>query len=279
MYHYLAEHPAVFMADRKEIHFFGKDLTLSHRRPTPDEYLALFKNATGFTRIGEASVWYLMSKSAPLEIAEFQPDARILIMLRNPFEALYSLHSEMLCNGNENIEDFQQALLAEPDRRANVRIPETFLCREGLFYREIGRFADQVERYFATFGRERVQIILFDDFRRDTPEAYRRVLRFLGVSPDFAPEFKVYNASKRAKNPWLQRYVFQTRWARSFRIRKWIPRAIRDASWKLRVDYQPRPPMSRESFDLLAPDLIPQIDKLEQMLDRDLAAWRRPPSE
>lgn len=274
MYHYLKAHPDIFMPDRKEIHFFGQDLTLSHRRPTENEYLALFQKAQAHQKIGEASVWYLMSKSAPTEIARQRPDTRVIIMLRNPFEALYSLHQEMLCNGNEELQDFVAALQAEPARRAGSRIPSTFLCREGLYYSEIGRFADQLQRYRDALGDHQVHVTLYDDFRSQTAEAYLKILQFLEVATNFTPEFKPYNQSKRAKNPWLQKWVFQTPWARSFRIRQWIPKSLRDASWKLRVEYQPRPPLPAEAFTLLEPTLIPQIDRLEDMLQRDLTAWK-----
>ena len=70
----------------------------------------------GEKRLGEASVWYLYSKTAAQEIYSFNPDAQIVVMLRNPADMLYSQHSQFLYNGNEDIEDFSEALAAEPER-------------------------------------------------------------------------------------------------------------------------------------------------------------------
>jgi hypothetical protein len=84
----LRHHPDVFMSERKEPHFFGSDLEdiRVKNRISPETYVALFKGADGQRRVGEASVWYLRSATAAAEIHSFDRDARILVMLRNPFD-------------------------------------------------------------------------------------------------------------------------------------------------------------------------------------------------
>ena len=116
MIDYLKQHPEVFVPDRKELDFFGRDLVFKGHRLTEEEYLGFFSRATAEKRAGEGSVWYLHSKTAALEIKDFSPNARIIIMLRNPLDMMYSFHSQRLYNGNEDIENFSAALDAEAER-------------------------------------------------------------------------------------------------------------------------------------------------------------------
>lgn len=204
---FLAQHPDIFIPETKEVHFFGRDLHFSKGAlRDPEAYAALFEGATQPLR-GEASVWYLFSKTAAEEIHTYNPDAKIIIMLRHPADMLYSQHSQFLFNGNEDIEDFAAALAAESDRKAGRRVPKSAHLPEGLLYSETVRYAEQVARYFARFGRERVHVILYDDFRTDLPGTYRQTLQFLGVRDDFTPAFGVVNPNKRARSKLLREFV------------------------------------------------------------------------
>src|SRR4051812_43170535 len=105
---YLDQHPDIFMGE-KELHFFGNDLKIKSRI-TEEEYLSKFINAGNAKIIGEASVWYLYSASAAAEIKAYSPDAKIIIMLREPVELMYSMHSQHLYDGNEDVADFSGAI-------------------------------------------------------------------------------------------------------------------------------------------------------------------------
>src|SRR5882672_1680365 len=96
MYTYLGQHPEIFMSARKEPHFFGTDLSSPALVRDEQQYLSLFAKAQNEKRAGEASVFYLYSQRAAREIHAFCPSARIIIMLRNPVEMMYSLHSRHL---------------------------------------------------------------------------------------------------------------------------------------------------------------------------------------
>src|ERR1043166_4244119 len=112
MHTYLAQHPEVFLA-RKEVHFFGSDLDLQNDIRDLSTYLELFAAATNELRVGESSVWYLYSRDAAKEIKQFSAASRIIIQLRNPVDMIYSLHSQLLYSGAEDIADFESALRAE----------------------------------------------------------------------------------------------------------------------------------------------------------------------
>ena len=92
MAEYLESHPEIYMA-KKEMNVFGADLRFGAQfyRRDLQAYLEEFDTRNGEERAGEASVWYLFSRHAAAEIKAFNPDARIIIMLREPAEMLYSL--------------------------------------------------------------------------------------------------------------------------------------------------------------------------------------------
>ncbi len=196
---YLRAYPEIFIPYIKEAHFFGADLT---KRPHPffvldkTRYLELFAKAGGYRAVGETSVMYLYSRSAPQEIKDFSPLARIIIMLRHPVDMIYSHHAHLYWAGYEDLADFREALAAEPDRRKGRRIPKGANLREALFYRDTARYSQRIRRYLECFGEENVHVILYDDLRRDTAATFRQVLRFLNVTEGFTPKLSVSNAHK-----------------------------------------------------------------------------------
>lgn len=277
MYEYLKAHPEIFMC-RKEVHFFCSDLSSPWYVRDLNEYLRLFEGVRDEKRVGEASVWYLYSKKAAYEIKEFNPEASIIIMLRNPVDMMYSLHSQGLYNGNEDMEDFEEALNAEEDRKKSSRLPKHYHLREGLYYRDVVRYYEQVKRYIEVFGRERVHIIIFEEFKRDTPKFYRDTLRFLGVDEEFSPEFKIINPNKVVKNKFLRDLIRFPSDTEKKIIKLLIPnKKIRQyiKNWTSNkiIDFRPRPPMSPELRKKLLIEFESEIKKLSDLLGINLAHW------
>jgi hypothetical protein len=277
LYDYLRPHPQIFMPFHKEPLFFGDDLTRRYGRMMRQQYEALFADAQPGQRIGEASAWYLYSRSAAEEIKAAAPGARILAMLRTPVDVMYAHHSQLLFNVEEDIADFGAALAAEPERRAGRRIPAGPLRVENLYYRESVRFAEQLRRYLDAFGPERVHVIVFDDFVADTPGTYRSVLVFLGVDPTFAPGFAVSNPNKRVRFRALQRLVYQPPGPllRLVPVIRRFPlaHAVRERVLRLNSSAARRAPMDPELRQRLLDELAPQITELGQLIGRDLSGW------
>ena len=277
LYDYLRPHPQIFMPFHKEPLFFGDDLTRRYGRMTPEQYEALFADAKPGQRIGEASAWYLYSRSAAAEIKAAAPEAQIIVMLRNPVDVMYAQHSQLLFNMEEDIADFGEALAAERARHRGERMPPGPLRVEDLYYRQSVRFADQLQRYYAAFGRERVHHIVFDDFRADTPGVYRGVLEFLGVDPTFSPRFAVSNPNKRVRFPALQRLVYQPPGP----LLKLVPiirrfplaHTVRERVLRMNSAAQRRQPMDPLLRARLLAEFTPQIRELGELIGRDLSAW------
>jgi sulfotransferase family protein len=278
MYRYLSDHPNIFMSPVKEPHFFGSDLINRYGTQDPERYAKLFAGAGTATWVGEASVWYLVSARAAVEINEYSPSARIVIMLREPVEMLHSLHAQRVYSGNENITDFGAALEAEADRVQGDRIPRQCRVVQGLFYRQVADYAHQVRRFFDVFGREHVHVIIYDDFKTDPASVYRDVMTFLEVDGNGRSEFPVHNASKRPRSLIANRFIRKPSGA----VREIARRLLSDdqkrklGRWLIAhtVVREQRHPLDPRVCDKLRREFAPQVQKLEGLLNRDLSTWR-----
>jgi hypothetical protein len=182
-------HPQIFMPQNKEPWFLAAEIRASPApRPrgtgwtpaTLEEYLALFDDAAPGQRAGEASASYLWSRTAAGEIAELQPQAKIIAILREPASFLRSLHLQYVQVYLEPEKDFGKALALEPQRRASGETLATYKPGATL-YSDWIRYADQLRRYHERFPREQVLVLIYDDYRSDNEGTVRRVQRFLDV--------------------------------------------------------------------------------------------------
>ena len=292
LHEYLQHHPDVFMPYYKEPHFFGSDLDGSRFRQfrnKPEKYLKLFHDVRGEKRIGESSPWYLASERAAQEIHDYDPQAKIIIMLRNPVDMMYSMWSQFRYSGNEQIEDFEEALAAESDRRAGKRIRRAAHCITGLHYRRMTRFAEQVQRFYDVFGEDQVMVIIFDDFRADTPAVYQAVLEFLGLDICVNVDFGVRNPNKEVRLAWLQKLIISTGFSLMLlkdrltylaTTSRLMPYSYRTRAVEGVISaytrYERRSPLLPATRQRLASEAADDIDALGKLLDRDLSFWYRP---
>jgi hypothetical protein len=283
---YLAAHPEIFMLEKREPHFFGSDLADIWPQPSAAQYFELFAGSASAARRGEASGWYLRSRLAAEEIHAYSPRAQIIAILRNPVDMLPSYHSQCLWRRWETIEDFEQALAAESDRRKGRRIPRRNKGNPWrLLYRDVARFHEQLERYFSIFGRDQVCVLLFDDLVQRPEVTYRTVLNFLGVDSTFVPQFTVLNSNKSNRSRVVRRAVDAVREPSSAIHRigtRLLPmQAARSAILTrivlpvLRANTRvaPRPPMSPELRSRLTAEFAPDLRRLSALLGRDLGHW------
>ena len=199
LYQTLRSHPQIFMPKLKETRFFAPELHphmdahAAHPR-TLEQYLALFAPATAEQRAGEASPSYLRSHTAAARIAELQPDARIVAILREPASFLRSLHMELIRDHVETESDLRRALALEHERS---RERDT---RPGLVYADYVRYVEQLRRYHDVFPREQVLVLIYDDFRTDNEATVRRVLRFLDVDESLPIALTEANPTVRVRS-------------------------------------------------------------------------------
>ena len=277
IYYYLSQHPEVFLPEEKEAHYFATDLILPGTRRDEQEYLAHFAAARSEKRVGHSFNWYLFSSRAAAEIKEFNPAVNIIIMLRNPVDMIYSLHSQRLYSGTEDIEDFREAIEADEERRRGLRMPSYPWIKRGLFYLEVAKFAEQVKRYVDVFGWEKIQLTIFDDFISNTRGSYKEVCESLGVDTRFEPVMTILNPNKRARNRVAQGLLDRQPPTLVKSLGRLLPRRVRRGLYQtlknLNAVNEPRPPMDPELRHSLQARFLPDVERLSKLLDRDLTHW------
>ncbi len=287
LYLMLNEHPQVFMPEYKEPRYFAPELRppLEHESPdrpqTLERYLALFAGAAPGQLAGEASPQYIRSPTAAARIAELQPAARIIVILREPAAFLRSFHMQMVASHVEREKDFRKAIELEPSRRARA---EREFVPPPLFYSEHVHYVEQLRRFHDVFPREQVLVLLYDDFRADNVAVVRQVERFLGID-DSAPirtvETKPIDAVRSIRLHALGRAVRRAEadpdaaGLASRALATVMPRKVRRATVSKvlrRVAYtQQRPPEDAFMRELRV-RFSGEVQAIGEYLDRDLVA-------
>lgn len=214
---FLQEHPEIFMSSFKEPHFFCDDFHLEsdqhHKKQLffdfrqENSYLQLFAKVKAEKVVGEATANYLYSRVAAEKIHHFNPDAKIIILLREPAQYLYSLHSHYAKFTEENEPNFANALTLEAERKQGKHSSPRVMAPSFLFYSERVKYYEQVKRYYDCFATEQIKVIIYEEFRADNEGVYRDILEFLGVDSTFTPNFAAVNVNKEVKFRAINNFV------------------------------------------------------------------------
>ncbi len=286
LYHMLRLHPQIYMPDVKEPSFFLSELPArfrkrksAHRPDTLEEYLSLFAAAGAEQRVGEASASYLWSRTAAAAIAEVQPDARIIAILREPASFLRSLHLQFLRNHAETEKDLRKAIDLEELRHEGEALPRYSTRPQALLYSEQVRYVEQLRRYHAVFPAEQVLVLIYDDYRADNDGTVRRVLRFLDVDDTSPIEVVEANPAARVRSPRLHSFVRSLYLGQDpstkvlkTGIKALTPRRLRHDALAVQHRFQrgkPRPP-DEELMRELRTRYKGEVVALSEYLDRDL---------
>jgi hypothetical protein len=271
LHEFLQGHPAVFMPKWKEPHFFGRDMLPGAKpRIGLKLYLSIYAGSGGFRWRGDSSIFYLGSRSAAEEISRFTPDARVIIMLRDPLEMMHALHSQLVYAGYETIIDFERALDAEDDRRRGHRVPAGAWFRDMYFYRHIANYAEHLERYRGVF-RDRVHVIVYDDLKRDPMAVCRGVERFLGIE-EVGRVPGIVNANRRLVNKRFHVAVWQILHAARI-VPPSMRRRIVKVLDRVNAPTGPREAMLPATRERLSAELAPSLPRLSAAVGRDLSGW------
>jgi hypothetical protein len=266
----------------RSLFFFCSDLIeesdIFHKRKryfryrTEADYLKLFAESHNEKLAGESTTFYLYSKTAAQEIYTFNPDSKIIIMLRNPVGFVYSSHSHWLVETYEEVEDFRTALSLEEKRRHGRSIPERVYFPSLLYYSETIKYYDMVKRYYDVFDRANIKVVMFEDFKEDNLKVYRDILNFLEVDPGFIPDFKKVNVAKKPRNKYLN-YLMQSdfliktfRTILSPRLHSLIKQIGQKVLWKEGARPQLNPSLKGELVGKYRPEVL----KIGEFLNIDL---------
>jgi hypothetical protein len=287
LYAMLKRHPQIYMSDVKEPQFFASDLRnagadqRAHAGTrTLSEYMALFQVARPDQLVGDASTRHIWSPGAAARIAAAQPEARIIAVLREPASFVRSLHLQLLQNRAEDEPDLGRALELEPERRAGRALTALAVSQPKLLlYGERAGYLEQLRRYHAVFPRERVLVLIYEDFRADNVRTLRQVQRFLGVDDTVPVEVVEANPSVR-RRVGLDETVSAVTYGRNRGARmvkktlmRVTPRGLRHEAYRTLqrsvVFGSPRPADERLMLELRR-RFKPEVQALSEYLDRDL---------
>ncbi len=280
---YLAKHPEVFFCQPKEPFYWSFDYPEMKRNlnlETLNDYLNLFAEATDqHTVTGEGSTNYLRSNCAIENILEFNPQAKMIAMLRNPVEVVHAYHSENLFAHWEDEPDFETAWRLQDDRLQGRRIPRGCPAMQLLQYREIASYSEQIERLFKLVPAHQRKVIIFDDFKSDTRAVFNQTVEFLDLPPFEMETFERVNAAHGHKSKLLAKLVLDppaplkpvVESLRHF-LRKFQGGVIEKAKMAMRSKEQ-RKPMRPEFKSELETYFADDVEKLSSLLGRDLMHW------
>jgi len=247
LYHYLKQHPDIFMSPVKEPCHFAKELrpaNYSHETRANlqkamddlrsqlnsgadtsaeegivedrEDYLKLFRGVREERVIGEASVSYLWSVTASKEIASFNPAAKIVLILRHPAERAFSNYIYYLADGHIS-HSFRQHmdLCLKSDEVLGLYHP----------FLDVGLYGQQVERWLTHIPREQVGVWLYEETTADPDKFFNEVLTFLGVDAEFRPDRSRRHLKMQV--PRMTGAAPLVRWGSSWRA--YIPQGARPA--------------------------------------------------
>jgi hypothetical protein len=161
----LYEHPQIYMPGGKEIHFFSR-----HYAKGFQWYENHFRRCRPDQLAGEFSPTYLYDPKTPQRLAEWNPEVKLIICLRNPVERTISAYRYAVKMGEIPPErDFAEVIRRKPA------------------YLHHSRYKEQLDRYLQYFPREQLLILLYEDIAKDPYEFIQNIYRFLRIDWQFRP--------------------------------------------------------------------------------------------
>lgn len=274
---YLKKHPQVCITPYRATRFFTQDLgyfdggdesgpLLSGRYSKGVKwYESLFRDCIGADAIGEITLSYMSTSDSPGLIHQTIPDVRLLFILRNPVDRIYSHYWEER-KGGLNLPDFKTLVETEHPR-----------FRRYLY---VSSYHLHLALYNDIFPPEQIFVFLFDDLQEDTRNLVNRIYQAIGVDSNFVPP----NIDTRFNPAGLNRIDLIQRWMNSSIIQKlstemplWLYKflgSIRQRVINFNTVTTRYPPMEPEIREKLISELDSSITFVEQYLDRPIPSWR-----
>ena len=281
----LGRHSQVFVPQLKEACFTCPDIDPEQHRTATRffrdraEYLALFAAAADDQLIGEGCTYNVYSPAAPSLIRALNPNARLLIQLRDPVEQMYSNHGLKVIMGDLGA-DFERSLEVQAAARAG-RVTQPLNMRD-YDMRDKATISPGLARFIDAFGRDRVHITLYEEFAAEPEAVIGSIFRFLGVAEQPVAHVEVMVPHREARWGGLNRAMASQRVigaAKRLTPAALHPVARRLAAATFRTNRRraTRPPLSTALQDRLRDEFRHEVERLSEILGRDLVEfwWTR----
>ena len=267
LHYYLNEHPEILMSSVKEPDFFLEkeidDIGLYYgttRIETSDKYHNLFSDKKDEEIFGESSVSYLYYPEVPKRIKEYNTEAKIIIMLRNPVDRAFSHY----------LMDFKLGLLSD-------KFEDVFNKKEGLKFQQyflLGNYYEQVKRYFDEFTKENVHIIWYSDFKKDAEQEVKKAFEFIDVDSAYKVNFKTVHNSFFMPKGKIIRKIYSIVWLRKLLLFLFPFTLITFIKSTLFTKGK-KPKITNESRKIFTEYYLNDICKLEELLSINLSEWKK----
>jgi len=269
LYHYLSAHPQVEMSRQKETDYFSDKAIheqgmyyAKNRINTLDKYDSLFVQKESVV-YGEASVSYLFYENVAEDIKKYNPNAKIIIMLRNPIERAFSHY----------LMDYRLGLIS--DSFENVLAKKSKHKNAHLFYQqyiEVSKYSRQIQRYLDFFEKDNILFIDYEDFKKNVSKTVFHVYSFLNISTGFTADINTkHNTFIMPKNKVIRliySFVF-LRKLLTFLLPTYLVKNIKLLLFKS----DKKPELLKETRIQLRKIFNEDIKNLEEVLSKDYSKW------
>jgi hypothetical protein len=197
----------------------------------------------------------------------------MIAVLRNPVERAYSAYLLVRYRlGIEPERSFAGALALERQLLADGWLPT-------YGYRAYGDYAAQLDRFYAAFPREQLQVWLHEDWRTAPERTLASLFGFLGVDPGFLPTLQTKLDSQVARHEGLDHVVARVAPLFDAASTPGLMGRLKRRLYTLnqRHNRAPAPPMDPQTRAALTAEFREPILRLQDLLGRDLSAWLAPP--
>lgn len=263
LYHYLNQHPDIFMAKAKEVHFFSH-----HYTKGIGWYAENFKSAKEEKVAGEFSTSYMCAPDVPKRMHDLVPEAKLLFVFRNPVERAYSNYWFSVSIGTQDeTVSFSEAIRQEPGYTKYVI--------SGFYYSHLGAFLEY-------YSQDKIHIIITEDLKKNPLHQLVECYRFLGVDSSFQPDVeRSYNKTVNATEKWKVS-MFRTWTNYKKRLKpsmRWLPNNLRrnlsflEKNLANNLIGKKRPALSMEDRSYLAELYKDHNEALAQFMGRSLVDW------
>ena len=281
----LAQHPALYMSAIKEPKHFltdgppptrggpGDAQTYREHVWRREDYEALFDAAPEGTLRGESTPLYLYDPDAMRRIHDAIPDARLIVIIRDPVERAHSNWTHLWSAGLEPEGDFVRAC-GEEQRRIDAGWASFW------HYQGLGRYGEQLEHVFSLFPRDQVLVIRYRQLVDEPAKTLDEIFGFLGVEQGVVTEIPRQNVTSHPEATLAHRAVAQLLRA-SAAVGRFLPGSAWDAVTGrlerfLQRHSRERQPLSWEQRQAVIPKFEADLTRLERVLGADFSDWRAP---
>ena len=252
----LKSHPEVYVPQRKEVRFF--ELYYDRGLQWYEDIFPSYPEERGYKAIGEFSPGYLYYPNCPERIAKVSSISHLILILRNPIDRAYSDYG-LRVRYRDFAGPFEDFLPIEPE------------------VVEMGHYSVKIKDYLQHFGMDQLLVLIFENAVNDVPGTKRALANFLGLAIDQFPSEAGVGRINESFVPKWRPIPHQLTTFVASRLLEWDWQGVFRLANKVGDMFGKAgtlPPMKPETRQKLAELYAPEIEALEELLERDLAVWK-----